>query len=142
MRITYRVLNVPTKGGGAWLPNFTFGGAPATVGQNQAGIVGMPGTVAIPSPRPAALDDSSLGGPYNQPSAVAPNWITPGIYYYKPNRSMRFPGKVKSDNPLPVPVINPGRSAQALFTRSRVGGRTATAAIRPFTNWPTYGRGY
>ena len=142
MRVTYRVLNVPTKGGGAWLPNMIFGGAPATNGQNSAGVVGMPGTVAIPSPRPPALDDSSLGGPYNQPSAVSPDWFTPGIYFYRPNQTMHYPGKIQSDNPLPVPIISSGRSVTNRFTSGRIGGRQATAAIRPFTTWPTYGRGY
>jgi hypothetical protein len=137
MRFSIRTLQVPTKWGmGAFAPTLTFGGAPATNGQNL--ISGAPGTIRIPSPRPAALDDSALGGPYNQPSSVAPNWFLPALYTFHANRTSRFPGRLLGDNVLPVPVPNVARTAIQSQHRVRVGGRTATAALRPFTQWPTY----
>jgi hypothetical protein len=105
-------------------------------GQNI--ITGAPGTVPVYSPRPAALDDSLLGGPYNQPSACAPDYILPSIYTFHANPSVHFPGKIDSDNVLPVPAGATTRSALQQQHRTRIGGRTATSAIRPFTQWPTY----
>lgn len=140
MRFALTVLQAPAKWGtGAFLPTLTFGGAPVTNGQNQ--VIGQPGTVRVPSPRPPALDDSALGGPLNQPSSVAPNWILPSIYVSKVNRGLHFPGRLFGDNVLPVPVPNVGRTAVQSQHRVRVGGRTATPNFRPFTQWPVYGRG-
>jgi hypothetical protein len=136
MRIAIRTIQAPTKGAGAWSPTLTFGGAPVTNGQNI--VTGAPGTVRVPVSRPPAMDDSSLGGAYNQPSACAPNWILPSIYVAHANNSLRFPGKIKSDNPMPIPAINVTRTAAQTQHKTRIGGRTVTAAIRPFTTWPTY----
>ena len=139
MRVQTRTLQVPRWGAGAFSPGLTSGGAPATNGQNK--ISGQPGTVPVPSPRPAALDDSVLGGPYNQPSAVAPNVIYPSIYTFHANPSVHFPGAILSDNVMPVPAPNPGRTSLQWQHRVRVGGRTTTSAVRPFTSWPTYSGG-
>ena len=137
MRFAVRTLQVPSKWGtGAFLPTLTWAGAPATNGQNV--VQGCPGTMRIPSPRPAAMDDSMLGGPNNQPSSQAPDWFLPSIYIARVNSSLRFPGKVFGDNALPVPAVNVGRTAIQSQHRTRLGGRTATASLRPFTQWPTY----
>lgn len=136
MRVQVRTLQVPERGAGAFLPGLTKGGAPSTNGQNE--VYGAPGTVAVPSPRPAAMNDSQLGGPYNQPSSVAPDVFYPSIYYAIVNPSLHFPGRLVCDNVLPVPAIVQGRSAVQSQYKTRVGGRTATAAFRPFTQWPTY----
>lgn len=139
MRVQTRTLQVPKGCAGAFSPGLTIGGAPATNGRNI--VTGAPGTVPVYAPRPAALDDSQLGGPLNQPSSVAPNFIMPCIYTFHANPGVHFPGKIKSDNPLPVPVPNHGRTALQWQHRTRVGGRTATPAFRPFTQWPVYGGG-
>jgi hypothetical protein len=129
-------LQVPRIGAGAFSPGLTSGGAPATNGQNK--VSGMPGTVQVPSPRPAALDDSQLGGLLNQPSAVAPNYFNPCIYTFHANGTVHFPGSIMSDHVMPTPTPNPGRTALQWQHRVRVGGRTTTSAVRPFTSWPTY----
>lgn len=137
MRFSVRTLQVPTRwGAGAFSPALTMGGAPATNGQNI--ISGAPGTIRVASPPPAALRDGELGGPLNQPSSVAPDWILPSIYTFHANRSVHFPGRLFGDNVLPVPVPNVGRSSLQTQHRVRLGGRTATASLRPFTQWPTY----
>ena len=111
-----------------------------SAGQIQADITGSPGTVPVASPRPAGMDDQGLGGTYNQPSSCAPNVFYPSVYFYKITRGLKFPGRVlESDNPLPVPAGVQGRTGVQAQHRVRVGGRTTTAAIRPFTRWPTYG---
>lgn len=139
MRIAIRTLNVPQKGAGAFMPTLTRGGAPATNGQNV--ITGSPGTTRVPSPRPPALSDSELGGPFNQPSSVAPDYIMPSIYVVHANGSLRFPGALpdSNDHVLPVPAGASGRTATQRQHRQRIGGRTATGAVRPFTQWKTYG---
>lgn len=140
MRFQIRTLQVPTKWGmGAFLPTLTFGGAPATNGQNV--VDGAPGTVRIPSPAPPALSDGELGGPFNQPSSVAPDWFLPSIYTARVNSTLHFPGRVFGDSVMPVPVPNIGRTALQTQYKVRVGGRTTTPSFRPFTQWPTYGGG-
>jgi hypothetical protein len=138
VRFSIRTLQVPAKWGtGAFLPTLTFGGAPVTNGQNQ--VLGQPGTVRVASPRPAAMNDGELGGPLNQPSSVAPDWILPSIYVSLVNAALHFPGRLFGDNVLPYPVPNVGRTAIQSQHRVRVGGRTVTSAVRPFVQWPTYG---
>jgi len=136
MRIQVRTLQVPRRGAGAFLPGLTRTPTAATNGQNQ--VFGAPGTMAVPSPRPAAMNDGELGGPFNQPSSVAPDVFYPSIYYAIMNPTLHFPGKIQSDNVVPVPAVAQGRSALQTQYKTRVGGRTAVAAFRPFTQWPTY----
>lgn len=136
MRVSTRTLQVPRWGAGAFSPGLTSGGAPATNGQNK--ISGCPGTVPVPSPRPAALNDGELGGLLNQPSSVAPNVFYPSIYTFHANPTVHFPGAILCDNVVPVPADNPGRTALQWQHRVRVGGRTTTTSVRPFTTWPTY----
>ena len=141
MRISIRTLEVPQRNAAAFSPTLTFGGAPVTAGQLQAEITGCPGTHRIASPRPPALSDGELGGPYNQPSSVAPNWFLPSIYFTEVSPTSKFHGKVFGDNVMPVPAGDSGRVAVAWQYRTRVGGRTATPNVRPFTQWPIYGGG-
>lgn len=137
MRSQIRILNVPKLGQGAFLPTMTFGGAPATNGQNI--VTGAPGTVGVIAPRPAAVTDNSWGGKW-QPSAVVPNMILPSIYVVRANNTYRFPGQVRVDNVLPVPAINQNHVAAQTQYKPRIGGRTVTSSTRPFTQWPTYGQ--
>ena len=137
MRFAVRTLQVPAKWGmGAFLPTLTFGGAPATNGQNK--ISGAPGTIRIPSPRPPGMVDAG-NSPQNQPSDVAPNWFLPALYTAHANPTLHFPGRLFGDNVLPTPVPNVGRTAIQSQHRVRLGGRTTTGSFRPFTQWPTYG---
>jgi len=139
MRFQIRTLQVPRRGGEAFLPTLTQIPTAATNGANQ--VYGSPGTCPVYSPRPAAMGDSSLGGPLNQPSSVAPNYIFPSIYVALVNAGLKFPGRLICDNVLPVPAISTtGIAAQTQY-KPRIGGRTATAAFRPFTQWPTYSPG-
>jgi hypothetical protein len=123
---------------GAFMPGLTKGGAPISNGQNI--IDGAPGTVPVYSPAPAAINDSALGGPYNQPSNVAPNYFYPALYTFRANPSVHYPGKLFGDSVVPVPAVNLGRTAIQNQHRWRLGGRTATSGIRPFVQWPTYNR--
>ena len=113
----------------------------ATNGQNE--VFGAPGTMPVPSPRPPALNDGQLGGPFNQPSSVSQDVIYPSIYIVIPNRTMTFDGLGTgltrgNDHPRPVPAVALGAIPGLFSHRVRVGGRTVTTANRPFTQWRTY----
>jgi hypothetical protein len=140
MRVQIRTLQIPgSKNAGAFMPQLTPLPTAATNGQNL--VTGAPGTVPVRSPRPAALSDGELGGPLNQPSSCAPDFILPSVYVAHENPTLRFPGRIQCDNVLPVPAEVPtGVPAQTQY-RVRVGGRTATPNYRPWTTWPTYGGG-
>lgn len=137
MKVWTRTLQVPAKGMGAFSPTLSASSTAAFNGQNK--VVGMPGTVPVHSPAPAAMQDGELGGDFNQPSNCAPDYFYPSVYYSVPNSTQHFPGKLLSDNVLPVPAGNPGRVPMMWNHRVRVGGRTVTAAVRTFTTWPVYG---
>jgi hypothetical protein len=143
VRFQYRVLQVPVRwGAGAFVPVPAQINTAASNGQNE--VVGAPGTVAIPSPRPPALNDGQLGGPFNQPSSVSPNVFYPSLYHVVINNTMTFDGRGTgltpgNDHPMPVPARNWTRMPANFNHRVRVGGRTTTTSNRPFTQWPTYG---
>jgi len=138
MRWTIRTMQVPTGWGtGAFVP------VPAAVstaefnGQNI--VTGAPGTVAVRSPRPPALSDGELGGPFNQNSSVAPDVIYPAVYVARVNSTMRFPGNIAITSVSPVPATALGASPAQSWKRPRIGGDTVTTSVRPFTQWRTYG---
>jgi len=138
MRVTTRTLQVPTQWGrGAFSPGLSGSATASFNGQHI--ISGAPGTIRVPSPRPPALSDGELGGPWNQPSSVAPDWFLPALYTFHANPTVHFPGRVFGDNVIPVPTPNPQRSALQLQHRFRIGGRRTTPSVRPFTRWPVYG---
>ena len=136
MRWQIRTLQTPKRGAGAFtvIPAQSY---TATFnGQNI--VTGSPGTEWVPSPRPAAMQDGELGGPYNQPSSVAPDAFKPAIYVAHANPTLHFPGSLISDNVLPVPAVNPTRIPMQSQYKTRVGGRTTTPSNRPWVQWPIY----
>jgi len=142
MRWTYRTLQVPQSWGtGAFMPIPAQSSTASFNGQNE--VIGAPGTVAVPSPRPPALSDGELGGPFNQPSSVSPNVFYPSLYHVVINRTMTFNGLGTgltrgNDHPAPVAAIAPNAIPGNFSHRVRVGGRTVTRATRPFTQWRDY----
>jgi len=133
-----RNLQIPTKGAGAFTPMPAPIPTAATNGQNQ--VVGAPGTLRIISPRPTAVNDGNFGGPYNQPSSVAPNWTLPTLYVVRMNQTLRFPGKFRSDNVLPVPSVRITATPVVPQRKHRIGGQRVTRDVRVFPQWPTYGQ--
>jgi len=139
MRTQIRTLQVPTRWGTG-----AFMAVPAAVstaefnGQNI--VTGVPGTRCIPSPRPPALSDGELGGPYNQPSAVSPNYFKPSIYTVRINRTMLFGGAL-FENVAPAPATAIGAVVRTGWMKPVIGGNRVTRAVRPFTQWRTYSGG-
>lgn len=138
-KLQIRMMNAPRRGTGAFMPSPYAVTTPAASSQGVLQVIGYPGTKAIPSPAPAALNDSALGGPLNQPSRCAPDYFLPSIYWAVLKRRNSFPGfRVRSSNVAPVPAPYVARSATQTQMKTRIGGRTTTAWPRQFTRWPTY----
>lgn len=137
-RISYRTLQVPKRGRGAFSPPPAAIGTAATNGQNV--VTGSPGTTPVPVSRPPALASSDIGGPLWQSSAVAPDVIYPSVYVAHANPTLHFPGSLHSDHVLPVPALNPTRVPISSRAGVRWGGRAVTPSIRPFTRYPVIGQ--
>lgn len=136
-----RMLDAPTRGFAAFMPPPYAVTTPASSSNGPLGanVRGFPGTKRIPSPRPAAMQDGSLGGPKNQNSDLAPNFFRPSIYWTRLVRRNSYPGANRiSTNNAPVPVPFVGRTAAQTQKKPRIGGRTVTAWPRQFIRWPTY----
>lgn len=136
MRHQIRTLQVPQTGTGAFVVVPATNSTAEFNGQNM--VTGAPGTVGVPSPRPAALMNTQLGGPYNQPSSVSPNYILPSIYVAHVNQTMHFPGDTNITNVSPVPSTGIGAVVNNGWTKPVIGGDKVTRALRPFTQWATY----
>ena len=138
-RLQIKMQNAPTKGVGAFMPTPYGVTTPAASSQGILHVEGYPGTLRVPSPRPAALDDGELGGPNNQPSSVAPNYFLPAIWIIRISSHLSMPSfKRTSTNVAPVPAGFVARSAGQTQRKTRIGGQTATSWPRQFTRFPTY----
>lgn len=84
--------------------------------------------------------DGELGGPYNQPSAVSPNYFKPSIYTVRINRTMLFGGAL-FENVAPAPATAIGAVVRNGWKKPVIGGDRVTRAVRPFTQWRTYSGG-
>jgi len=142
VRHAIRYEGLPRFGAMAFVATSAQDGPAATNGQNL--ITGNPGTMRVPTPRPASTISRDWGGQW-QPASQAPDWIMPSIYTFHPNASVnpfrRTGAGIGSDHPVAVPAGVIGQVVSQFMHRARIGGRTVTAAIRPFTQWPTYGGG-
>lgn len=117
-------------------------------------IVGHPGDLPIPSPRPAAAVPISQNR-LTQPSRCSPDVFYPSIYYTTPV-NMHPPVSLFRDNQLPVPAIdlykfpnNPnfgaplaGRLPRSGFRSRKVGGRQAPAWPPVVQTWPRLSQRY
>ena len=138
MRTQIRTLQVPTRNAGAFMPVPAANSTAEFNGQNI--ITGYPGNRAVPSPRPAAMRDGSWGGQW-QNSSQSPDYLLPSIYTVRLNNTMLFNGDVRITNVSPVPATGIGATVRALFNKPVIGGSRVTRAVRPFTQWATYGSG-
>lgn len=140
MRQAYRVQGVPMNGTMAFCPVPSASPEAATNGVNL--IVGAPGTVRIPAPRAR-----TTAGPFSNasPGIQNPDWIMPSIYSVIPSRAnnpfVRQGSGVQSPHTVAVPVGQIQALVGNWMRRARIGGRVVTRAVRPFTQWPTYGGG-
>ena len=138
-KLLIKMNNAPTRGIGAFMPPPYGATTPAASSQGVLQVRGYPGTMRVTSPAPAALNDGELGGPYNQPSRVAPDYLLPSLYWAILKKANTFPGfRVRSTNVAPVPAPYVARTGTQTQYRTRIGGRTVTRWPRQFTRWPNY----
>jgi len=132
-------MNNAPKNLGAFMPTPYGATTPAASSQGVLVVEGYPGSMKVPSPAPAALNDGELGGPLNQPSQCSPDYFLPSIYLTRISAETTGPGFNRvSSNVAPVPAPFVGRTATQTQRKPRIGGRTVTAWPRQFIRWPSY----
>lgn len=149
-RIAYTVEDVPAAGMGAFTPVPAMTGSAATCGvwDRQAVFGG------IPTPGPALRGTAPGGCPTGggvQGSWAGPTAGLPGAFPAVPDATRHEPYwnnrggygeatmKRVSDNPLPVPAVNPGRTPTPAWKVPPFGTVVSTAWPRPYISWPTWG---
>lgn len=156
MRIAYRTDNVPQWGTGAFTPTpkptplASTGGTQIRVLQQWADA---PDPMVV-SFAPGPPRDSIQQGSYAQPSPNDGTANLPGAFLRQRNalHQMSYVAtadnmgpvawqhiKIFSDNVLPVPAANPGRTAVPAQAQPPWGTVIATPWPRPFITWPTWG---
>lgn len=137
-RLQIKMNNAPARGFSAFMPSPYGATTPAASSGGVIRTEGHPGTLRVETPRPAALSDGELGGPYNQPSSVAPNYSLPDKYISHISRATTGAVNRVSTNAAPVPAPAVIRGSSQTQLKPRIGGRTVTGWPRQFTRWPTY----
>ncbi len=137
MNFQLRTMGLPASGMTAFMPTPVEN--PASYRAGVTVVNAIMGNVPVGSPRPAALMDYTHPGV--QPSAFAPNHFLPVVYVVRMLRSLglntRLPGA--HHTPMPVPAVAYNQVLAAKNLKARIGGSTATPAVRPYISWPTYG---
>ena len=156
MRIAYRTDNVPQWGMGAFTPT-PIPTPLATTGGTQKRYL-FPYTDApdpmVASYAPGPPYDAIQQGSFAQPSATDGTAGLPGAFlrqissrhhmaYVTTAENMGPVSwqrvKIFSDNVLPVPAANPGRTPIPAQSQPPWGTVVATPWPRPFITWPTWG---
>lgn len=140
----YRVLDLPVKGAGAFLPTPSTNAAASSGGLTH--VHGSPGTDPIPAPAPQRdyLPRLTARGGIDsaQGSMVAPDIILPSIYTASaqnmgPAADVGLGMRLRRLNPLPVPAFAYPRIPVAAFSPARIGGRATMPWPRAFQRFPS-----
>jgi len=155
--IRYRTDNVPRCGRGAFTPIPIPTPLASTGGEQMRSLQQW---TDAPDPnlagRAVGCDDTELQGSYATKVAGLPGAFRPVINHAHSMAYVTTPRgsngeqtmgpngsnthmKIWSDNPLPVPAVNPGRVSSPAMRATRAGTIIATAWPRPFISWPTWG---
>ena len=102
-------------------------------------LVGHPGNMAIPAPKPAASVPISQTRA-TQPSYVAPDVLFPSIYFPLAD-NMHPPVALLRTNPLPVPAVTIQQLAGIAQRMRRVGGQSQVGQPQVAQTWPEWKRG-
>ena len=117
---------------GAFMPVMPV--TPRATTYTQVRIIGQPGTMGIPAPKPHALPETMAGSRTNQPSYNSPDVIFPSLYWTPPD-NMHVPVSLFRDNEMPVPALDRYRLAQVAMRQRRTGGQNAQAWPPAVQRW-------
>lgn len=141
----YRVLDLPTKGMGAFTPIPTTN--PVASSQGLVVLTGAPGT----EPQPAAGPTRVWAPPISADRATQPSNCAPDVWLYDkyiakadnmgPAADAGIGMAKRRHNPLPVPAINYARIPGKAFQQpTKIAGRGTMAWPRAFQRFPIYTR--
>lgn len=139
----YRVLDLPAKGAGAFMPTPSTN-APAS-SWGLVHVHGSPGTEPVPSPAPqrSFLPNLTRRGGVDsaQGSMVAPDVILPSVYVAEvdnmgPAADAGVGMATRRLNPLPVPALSYRRVPKVAQNTPRYGGRSTMVWPRAFQRFP------
>lgn len=99
-------------------------------------LYGHPGTMAVSTPKPAALVPISQQRD-TQPSFCAPDTSWPSIYYTTP-ANMHPPVSLLRTNPMPVPAASVYQLARVAQRMRRVGGQSQIGQPQVVQTWPQW----
>lgn len=136
----YRVLDLPVKGTGAFLPT-TFPN-PIASSWGLVKVTASMGLDPIPSPKPVGIPPISQQRE-TQTSYCAPDIILRDQYTtYADNMGpgQHFNMAGRRLTPLPIPAVSWINTALNAMQGNKIGGRVAMAWPRAFQRWPTVGR--
>lgn len=139
--ISYRTLDVPPYGAGAFMPQPARN--PVASSYGLVHIDGAPGTDPIPSPSPSAVPSLTIQGGRDaaQGSNVAPDVIFPAIYIPSarnmgPAADIGLGMARRRLNELPVRAVDPGRRPVPVWQQFPTGARPLPWP-RAFIRWPS-----
>lgn len=139
----YRVLDLPVKGAGAFMPVPTTN--PRASSWGLVHVNGSPGTEAVPVPAPqrSYLPSQTRSGGVNsaQGSDVAPDYILPSIYVagtenMGPAADAGVGMLARRLNPMPVPALTYPATPKVAQITPRIGGRATMTWPRAFQRFP------
>ena len=140
--VRYQVDGVPAYAIHAFMP--TPGLSPAGSSSITRFTHGAPGTMPVPSPKPAGAFRLSCSPQYSPPSEVAPDYFLPQLYFNE-IAELRLAGGVSY---LPPPVAHevapvtpqgahgPQGPAKVAMAGRKVGGRRSMHWPRAIISWP------
>lgn len=129
--LRYRVLDLPGRGTGAFTPGLVT--TPAGSSHGEVKVGGAPGTLLVPSPKPAG--NAPFGNDRKtQGSYVSPDVFTPSVYVPFAD-NMHGQAATQSSNELPVPAVGYARAPGVAFNPQHMGGRRVIPWPRSFQRW-------
>ena len=140
---SYRVLDLPPKGAGAFCPIPARN--PVASSYGLVHVYGCPGTTPVSSPDPEAVPSLTARpiGDVNsaQGSAVTPDFILPAIYIASadnmgPEMDVGIGMARRRLNELPMRAIDPGRRPVPVAMQFPAGANQL-AWPRAFVRWPS-----
>lgn len=134
MRYTISMAGVPSRALGALMPQPTT--SPRASSGGLVEVVGHPGDMTIPAPKPQAIIPISQSR-LTQPSYCAPDLLMPSIYY-PTAANMHPPVSLARETPMPVPARSVLNLPRRSMRMRRVGGQSQIGQPAVIQSWPQW----